>query len=114
MKITPDMILKLKNLGDAALLVNNALEAKVQEIRQQQSKVNATLQEDFELALPDNTMSILTELLEANYDYFDFDETWLYPFGFIARGYDNSTEQKDSLRISFEEFNAFVEKRNAS
>ena len=34
MKITPDMILKLKNLGDAALLVNNALEAKVQEIRQ--------------------------------------------------------------------------------
>jgi len=114
MKITPDMILKLKNLGDAALLVNNALEAKVQEIRQQQSKVNATLQEDFELALPDNTMSILTDLLEVDYDYFDFDEAWIYPYGFIARGYDNSTEQKDSLRISFEEFNAFVEKHSAS
>ena len=109
MKITPDMVLKLKNLGDAALLVNNALEVKIQEIRQQQSKVNATLQEDFELALPDNTMDLLTDLLEANYDYFDFDKTWLYHFGFIARGYDNLAGQKDSFRISFEEFNAFVE-----
>ena len=114
MKITPDMVLKLKNLGDAALLVNNALEAKVQEIRQQQSKVNATLQEDFELALPDNTLDIFVELMETDYGHFDADETWLYPFGFIARGYDNSTDQKGSLRISFEEFNAFVEKRNAS
>ena len=114
MKITPDMVLKLKNLGDAALLVNNALEAKVQEIRQQQSKVNATLQEDFELALPDNTMDLLTDLLEANYDYFDFDDVWIYPHGFIGRGFDNRTEQEDSLRIGFDEFNAFVEKHSAS
>jgi len=114
MKITPDMILKLQTHAEHAKIVQEGLEVKIQEIRQQQSKVNATLQEDFELALPDNTMDLLTELLEANYDYFDFDETWLYPFGFIARGYDNSTDQKNSLRISFEEFNAFVEKRNAS
>ena len=114
MKITPDMILKLQTHAEHAKIVQEGLEAKIQEIRRQQSEVSSCLQTAFELALPDNTMDLLTELLEANYDYFDFDETWLYPFGFIARGYDNSTDQKNSLRISFEEFNAFVEKRNAS
>ena len=112
MKITPEMILKLKTLADASKLVQEALEAKIVEIRREQSKVSSTLQEDFELALPDNTMDLLTTWLEEGYDYFDFDDVWIYPFGFIGRGFNNRTEQRDSLRISFEEFNAFVEKQS--
>lgn len=112
MKITPEMVLKLHTLAGAAKIVQEGLDSQIRAIQRQQANASTALQEAFEMALPDNTLSLFSEMIETNYSHFDFEETWLYPFGFISRGYDNLAGQKDSLRISFEEFNDFVEKQS--